>query len=289
MTLESLLDLYEHTLTIRLWNTSDKLAPRARFDRPKAFRLPVPTKHGNAEESQDSDGLIGGGARPSHLPNVLHDAIPIKRSRRASRRPSQMIECLEEGHDIFDVSPRKTFNVSMVIEEGEEPDGEDHKDEPECKSGGDKLSMSAPESGLRSIRRELTASQVLSYENLSASTSRFKGLLLFCIILFHTIAFKILYLGLSRRRLRQLQMEAEETLRIEKEGLVVLSVNFADLFASHDSVWARLDKPVANVKDLDICLSLATPLMSEKQCKLLNPMEFIVGQALNLPCSGQNG
>ena len=39
---ELLLQLYDHTMEVRLWNTRDKLAPRARFDRPRAFRLPVP-------------------------------------------------------------------------------------------------------------------------------------------------------------------------------------------------------------------------------------------------------
>ncbi len=72
-------------------------------------------------------------------------------------------------------------------------------------------------------------------------------------------------------------------MRIEKEGLIILSINFADLFAGRDHVKAKIRKGVGNVKDLEVCLSLATPLMSEKQRKKLNPMEFIIGQASNLP------
>ena len=166
---------------MRLWNTSDRLSPRARFDRPKAFRLPVPAnKLGDINELHDSQGLIGGGHKPNNMPNVFHDNIPTKRSRRGSRRLSQMIECQEQGRDL-DISPRKTFNVTMVIEESDTPDlPKDKKIVPaesvvSKEDSGDKLSLSTPESGMRSIKREMTASQVLSYENLSASTSRFTG------------------------------------------------------------------------------------------------------------------
>ena len=42
VTKEVLLKLYDHTLELRVWDTKDKCSTRARFDRPKAFRLPQP-------------------------------------------------------------------------------------------------------------------------------------------------------------------------------------------------------------------------------------------------------
>ncbi|XP_066284865.1 uncharacterized protein [Branchiostoma lanceolatum] len=40
VTKETLLKLYRHELKLRIWDSKDKVSPRARFDRPKAFRLP---------------------------------------------------------------------------------------------------------------------------------------------------------------------------------------------------------------------------------------------------------
>lgn len=37
-----LLKLFDHTLELRVWDTRDKLSTRAKFDRPKAFKLPQP-------------------------------------------------------------------------------------------------------------------------------------------------------------------------------------------------------------------------------------------------------
>ena len=35
-----LMKLYDHTVNLHVWDSKEKLATRARFDRPKAFRLP---------------------------------------------------------------------------------------------------------------------------------------------------------------------------------------------------------------------------------------------------------
>lgn len=85
--------LFDHTLQVRVWNTKSKLSPRARFDRPKAFRLPVPDPGESVAENTDS--------RPAKLPLVLHDQprqskaipnhFPSKSSMAAPRmEPSQI-------------------------------------------------------------------------------------------------------------------------------------------------------------------------------------------------------
>lgn len=40
VTKDLLLELFSHTMEFKIWDTKDKVSPRARFDRPKAFRLP---------------------------------------------------------------------------------------------------------------------------------------------------------------------------------------------------------------------------------------------------------
>ena len=37
-----LLDLFSHSVNVRFWDTKDKVSVRAKFDRPKVFRLPPP-------------------------------------------------------------------------------------------------------------------------------------------------------------------------------------------------------------------------------------------------------
>ena len=40
VTKDLLLQLFSHSMEFKIWDTKDKVSPRARFDRPKAFRLP---------------------------------------------------------------------------------------------------------------------------------------------------------------------------------------------------------------------------------------------------------
>ena len=53
VTKDILLRMFSHTLELKMWDTKDRVSPRARFDRPKAFKLP-PSK-GN--EEYDIEGI----------------------------------------------------------------------------------------------------------------------------------------------------------------------------------------------------------------------------------------
>lgn len=54
VTKELLLQLYSHTMDLKIWDTKDKVSPRARFDRPKAFRIPA------SRGPEDAEGGSGG-------------------------------------------------------------------------------------------------------------------------------------------------------------------------------------------------------------------------------------
>lgn len=123
LTLKSLLDLYDHTLKVRLWNNHDKLSARAKYDRPKAFRLPAPKKHDH-DQSEDSEGLTNGSSRPQRLPGVYHTLCPTSRqARRKSRRTSELIESIDSGEDIVEHfgSPPKSLKIPTITEEVETP------------------------------------------------------------------------------------------------------------------------------------------------------------------------
>ena len=48
--------------------------------------------------------------------------------------------------------------------------------------------------------------------------------------------------------MHQLEAEAAEKVRVEREGLVVLRLRMADLFAKRDSIVTKMDSPIANIK-----------------------------------------
>lgn len=56
VTKDVLLQLFSHSMELKIWDTKDKVSPRARFDRPKAFRLPA--SRGPEESESSSTGGV---------------------------------------------------------------------------------------------------------------------------------------------------------------------------------------------------------------------------------------
>lgn len=101
-----------------------------------------------------------------------------------------------------------------------------------------------------------------------------------CIIDFGIVHFS----GLTRRKLKQLQTEAIEQARLEKEGMAVLEIKMANLFAvGGETVSVELGKSVNNLKKFEVSVNLDGPLMSEELSRTLNPMTITVCKASNLP------
>ena len=129
-----LLDLYNHILEVRVWNTKTKLSARARYDRPKAFRLPAPTARrvqlaSDSEDVDISDRLV---RRPSKLPVVSHDRVRgYKGGRQMNQASTTSIQAVlstqsvdsdvsvgDLGQSISQTSPREIhLGVSPIPEE----------------------------------------------------------------------------------------------------------------------------------------------------------------------------
>ena len=97
--METLLHLHSHQLCVHVWNKQDKLSIRARFDRPKAFRLPSPhPKQRKGEEeidAEDSDGRLSSRMhKPEKLPLVLQEL-----GTGLHKRLSRQFTSLEDGGD----------------------------------------------------------------------------------------------------------------------------------------------------------------------------------------------
>ena len=87
VTTELLLKLFDHTVELRIWDSKDKVSARARFDRPKAFRLPIEENADNATnnvkalvvkqslsfmELQPRESRDFTGNKPRHCENVVN-------------------------------------------------------------------------------------------------------------------------------------------------------------------------------------------------------------------------
>ena len=88
-----LLELYHHVLEVRVWNNKSKLSARARYDRPKAFRLPAPSRRPRLP-SEDNAGDEPGEIlvrRPSKLPVVSHDRVRAYKGGRGEAKQSSNV------------------------------------------------------------------------------------------------------------------------------------------------------------------------------------------------------
>ena len=98
----------------------------------------------------------------------------------------------------------------------------------------------------------------------------------------HVVAFSLCPV-ISRRTLKLREAEAAEKAREEKEGVVLLRLPLAELFAKQGVITTQLDSPVKNIKGLEVTVSVATPLMPEQILRELNPLTITVTKATGLP------
>ena len=78
VTNELLLNIFEHSLELRIWDSKDKVSARARFDRPKAFRLPA------GQENEEDAGNLGQSSNVKALvikQSLSHAQLQPKESR----------------------------------------------------------------------------------------------------------------------------------------------------------------------------------------------------------------
>jgi hypothetical protein len=74
-----------------------------------------------------------------------------------------------------------------------------------------------------------------------------------------------------------------EQAREEREGVALVRVAMADLFAKQGTISNKLDNPVKNIQGLEVMVSMATPLMPEQIMRELNPLTISIARATGLP------
>lgn len=58
----------------------------------------------------------------------------------------------------------------------------------------------------------------------------------------------IFYTGMSKSKVRQMEAEAAERARVEREGVVVLRLRMADLFGKRDIIATKLNSPTDDIR-----------------------------------------
>ena len=69
----------------------------------------------------------------------------------------------------------------------------------------------------------------------------------------------------------------------ERNGIVVLSLCMANLFANKKSLSVEMTEPTQNLINCRLTIALKSPLMPERLRRELNPMTITVLSANNLP------
>ena len=116
ITKEVLLNIFDHSLELRIWDSKDKVSARARFDRPKAFRLPA------GGENEEDAGNHGGNANVKALvlkQSLSHAQLQPKESRQMRGKSLVVVGArlnfllILLGHETEQNSPENFLLISV--------------------------------------------------------------------------------------------------------------------------------------------------------------------------------
>jgi len=113
-----LLDMFSHTVNIRFWDTKDKVSVRAKFDRPKVFRLPPPPGPKPVDARFDGGGTAQSNARRHlQLEKSMTSGQKVKSSSSETKVDNKM-----SSTDLTSTTPteirRRKMEKDMVSEYG---------------------------------------------------------------------------------------------------------------------------------------------------------------------------
>ncbi|KAH9498633.1 hypothetical protein Btru_007870 [Bulinus truncatus] len=255
---ELLLKLFNHTLVLRVWNTKDKCSSRARFDRPKAFRLPQPKP---GEKPEDV-----GGVKAMVLKQLKHYTSQQPRKGNPIKGLPSQVSGLnlalsrlhhrpEDRPDKETLSANTKILMAVPAKDGQTGKAFDHlsqlagADLPTPKATPDKRRK-------KSKTSNLDGDTTKNAKNHGKDDPEFKKLA------------------------EQANIMAEN---IKKNGICSIPLRLALLFGECKYITSRLDAPVAGIEDIFLGVSVNTPLLSDIQKEKLNPMMIRIDNATYLP------
>ncbi|XP_071961619.1 uncharacterized protein [Antedon mediterranea] len=312
VTKDLLLKLFDHTLQLRIWESREKVSARARFDRPKVFRLPQAKPGEDFEDvggvrslvMKQSQSYIALQPKKSLVDRPLPQSLPpelkeIKNYNRKDSKGRQIVEktskeSMKTNESIkFDKRARTPENKSVTQVHKQrkatpEPVTQVAKQvSPESMKSYKKLGQLAgtiPPDELKQIKRELKQQNEEEErrkeeerlgDDSGRSTTTPSGR-------------RGLKDSPQQREARRKSRKSEQAAAalqayIKQHGNIRIPVKLKLLFPGVRSITNRLDRPVHGIEDVFITVSLDGPLMSETLRKELNPLVIKIASATNLP------
>ena len=117
---QDLLGIFWHQIGVRVWNNRDKFTAKAKFDKPKSFRLPIDIKQNIASvgetQHEEDDSTNRPSSRRRRLSSISHSKTSKKPQKTQKPRVS-LSESAEEGE-----GPGCEINLPDTLGEEEEVD-----------------------------------------------------------------------------------------------------------------------------------------------------------------------
>lgn len=267
-----------------MWDSKDKVSAKARFDRPKAFRLP--SRH-------NLHGLDAAGAE--QIAGV--QAVVLKQSMAYLATLSSTKADLGTAVDLLnDEQASMAADAKMITRLGRFAGVQPL---PESLPTKRQILNHLKEEAMRILQRQ-TGSAIDSVDEIqgtkpeTSDSRKTEGVSLLSIHSKKSAGSKKDKQSSPTRRSghkkqqhktkKQLEAEAAAAAVIDKNGVASVAIDMSAFFGGVTSVTKRLDKPTDGILDMFVTISIVDgSLMSEKQKRFLNPMTIQINTASSMP------
>ncbi|XP_062441899.1 uncharacterized protein CFAP92 [Rhea pennata] len=247
VTNEYLMKLRDHKITLKLWDSKDKVSSKAKFSQPKVFSSQV----------EDADAVGG----------VKYTVLLQRKIFEETQPPPSCTKV----KGVMESKAQKASSARGV-------EAEKLLGVPFAKNRFLNEAVAGPPHDATSEKHEKTKDNLgsLTYQadkTVTTSSKRGSG------------PKKIIAAG-NKRMLNRIKLSNTQTLLVamaKKHGIASLQLDVMPLLAGEDSVISRLEENNPKVLDAFVSFTVATPLLSERQRHELNPLIIKIRSATCLP------
>ncbi|GFO44998.1 hypothetical protein PoB_007150300 [Plakobranchus ocellatus] len=279
---ELLLRMFNHTVELRVWDTKDKCSTRARFDRPKAFRLPQPKP---GEKPEDIGGVKAMVTKQmkNYIAQQPRKGVPIRQLPSEISIPHFMdhrkhsMSALESRRSRSgQISSSAASKTLVAVPNKDARDGKTF-DRLGQLAGAQRLEERSSPRSKKSKGTTSSPSKSQSGKSRSGGHLNEPG------------DDKSLRKTPSKEEREQRKLLAEKAKAnaeyIKKNGICMIPLRLALLFGDKKNITSRLEEPLPGVEDLFFSVTANVPLLSESQKEDLNPMMIQIKSATALPAA----
>lgn len=267
VTIDSLLKMFKHKFVLKVWDSKDKVSARARFDRPKAFRLPPTKTVDEIDLDTIRELLLKEGKTNMHLgkgflmdsratsTELLYKGASRKVSFLGNESDKDLQQKMSQSTNSFIGNSESKLEVQVKLDENQQPE---FKNLITLASTGVKCRTD-------DVVETKTDNKLIAGRNSSRQKSNsMRG-------------------GSPRHTSPMLRKLDSEAQRIQQHGVASLSIPMSALFTNCVSISNNIKESVNSLEEVIVILTLDKPLLSERQRQVLNPMVLTVCAANQMP------